>query len=195
MASSLLKLLAVSALVLAVTISVPDNRLRGVHLAAGNRTNVTNAEMVGKGDAAAPAPAGAPGPAPCMPGPCCDEIEARAELEKLKAGEVLEGGYYTDAHTASEGVGSKKYMEKYHEVEALEQKCEYQKADLAKKDDPTYEKDPTLFKHDKMKPIHNVNTTEGQTEPAHTDYGTMKTETKTDMHPDQGPKDFGLHER
>eukprot|EP00747_Dinoflagellata_sp_TGD_P140402 gnl/TRDRNA2_/TRDRNA2_176009_c0_seq4.p1 gnl/TRDRNA2_/TRDRNA2_176009_c0~~gnl/TRDRNA2_/TRDRNA2_176009_c0_seq4.p1 ORF type:complete len:186 (+),score=59.63 gnl/TRDRNA2_/TRDRNA2_176009_c0_seq4:75-632(+) len=185
MASTLVKVLAVSAVVLSVSITVPDNHLRGVHLAAGNRTNATK---VGTDDlAAAPAPAGAPGPAPCLPGPCCDEMEKRAELEALKA-------HDSDGNSADGGIGTKTYMEKYHEVEELELKCEEQKAEMAKKDDP-WEKDKTLFKHDKMKPKHNVNTTKGQTEPEHTDYGKMKTETKADMHPDQGPKDFGLHER
>eukprot|EP00747_Dinoflagellata_sp_TGD_P211781 gnl/TRDRNA2_/TRDRNA2_84966_c0_seq2.p2 gnl/TRDRNA2_/TRDRNA2_84966_c0~~gnl/TRDRNA2_/TRDRNA2_84966_c0_seq2.p2 ORF type:complete len:123 (+),score=44.93 gnl/TRDRNA2_/TRDRNA2_84966_c0_seq2:82-450(+) len=65
--------------------------------------------------APAPAAAGAPGPAPCPPGPCCDEIKAKEELDGMEAD------------------GSKKYMDKYHEAEDLEQQCEQEKADKAKK--------------------------------------------------------------
>merc|ERR1719197_238083 len=67
--------------------------------------------------AAAPAPAaaGAPGPAPCAPGPCCDEIKAKEELDAMEAD------------------GSKKYMDKYHEAEELEEKCEQEKAEKAQK--------------------------------------------------------------
>merc|ERR1719453_1219911 len=91
-----------------------------------------NLKLRGRDVAAAPAPAGAPGPAPCRPGPCCKEQELKAKLEELKShsdtGHPEKDGYNPAAHDGdgngkAGGIGTKEWMDKYHEAEKAELAC------------------------------------------------------------------------